>query len=124
MIAMARIVGTLNWLQVLAAPHVYRTLGTAPTREILIRHIDTYLEYVRSGQCFTDATFPNPPLNEREARAIHARSLLEQWEPPDLTADLVTAVRSLLYAEGFDPPMGWDNLPQPSGPIAEGLDWS
>lgn len=117
-------VNVINWLQVLAVPSVYRDLGRIPSRELLLRQVDLYLKYVRDGERLTDPTFVDPPYQEREHRALHLRTLLERWTPPELTEDIVDAVRGLLYAEGFHPPAGWDAIPKPDEPMTESLIWS
>ena len=120
----ASVVSSINWLQVLAMPHVYRSLGRMPTRELLLKHVDFFIAYVRTGKCFTDPTFPNPPQAEREGHAVQLRVLLEQWNPPELSEEIISTVRRLLYSEGFQPPMGWDKLPAPSEPMTDSLVWS
>ena len=90
----------------------------------MLTQVDFYLEYIRGGKCFTDATFPDPPYNEREAHALRLRALFEQWIPPDLTDEMILTVRRLLYAEGCEPPGGWDNIHPPSEPMADSLIWS
>lgn len=118
------IVNVINWLQVLASPHIYGALGRVPTRELLLRQVDCYLEYVRNGECFTDPTFPHPPHEQRERCALRLRSLLEGWAPPSLTDEVVAATRELLYTEGFSPPEGWDAVSEPDEPMAGSLVWS
>jgi hypothetical protein len=113
----------LTWLEVLAAPHLFAQLTRAPGRDHLLRQVDVFLSYARSGQRHTTPTFEGVPYEQRESRAMRLRQLLEQWVSADLPSKITEASRELLFAEGLLPPEGWDALPAPSRPIEECLSW-
>lgn len=121
---MVHVVHAMNWLQVLATPHVYQALGRVPTRELLLHQVNIFLDYVKARKCYTNPTFPDPPYNERERHALHLRALIEHWTPPELSEDIVSTVRKLLYAEGYNPPQGWDRIAPPADPMTDALVWS
>lgn len=100
-----------NWLQVLAAPHVYQALTRPVDPALLLRLLDVWISYVDRGDSYL---FADPPDAGRPALARKLRALLEAWTPPELPGEITEAARALLHAEGYKtPPRGaatWDDL--------------
>jgi hypothetical protein len=113
----------LVWIEVLAIPRIFRGLGRIPPPEHLINMVDIFLAYIRRGKPDTEPTFHPVPYERREPSALRLRALLEAWTPPELSQEITEAARELLYAEGLNPPEGWDQLPDPEPPIAQKLWW-
>jgi hypothetical protein len=120
-------VGSVNsmvWIHVLAAPPLYRSMGRRPTPEHLVNMVDLYLAYVRRGGRSTTPKFDPVPYEQREPSALRLRALLEAWTPPDLTEEITTAARQVLYAEGDRLPDAWDQVDvDPEYPVEPQLWW-
>ena len=121
--SLVEVSAAISWLQVLAVPHVFEQLKRQPPRTHLLRQVDVFLVYARSGACDTTPTFHPVPTAEREERALRLRALLERWTSRPLPHDITEAARDVLYAEGLLPPEGWDNLPDPGRAIDDLLVW-
>jgi len=121
--SMAEVAGAIGWLQVLAVPRLFARLERLPPRSFLVRQIDVFLAYARTGACDTEPTFEPVPLGERVERTLRLRALLEGWTSHDLPGEITEAARAVLYAEGLLPPEGWDGLPDPEQPVHELLVW-
>ncbi len=121
--SMAEVTGAMGWLQVLAAPRLFARLERVPPLSFLLRQIDVFLAYARTGAYDTEPTFEPVPLGERVERTLCLRALLEGWTSRELPAKITDAARAVLYAEGLLPPGGWDCLPDPEQPIDELLVW-
>lgn len=121
--SMAEVTGAMGWLQVLAAPRLFARLERLPPMSFLLRQIDVFLAYARTGACDTEPTFEPVPLGERVERTSRLRALLEGWTSRDLPTEITDAARAVLHAEGLLPPGGWDCLPDPEQPIHELLVW-
>jgi hypothetical protein len=116
-------VHAITWLQALSMPRIFRSMGRIPTPEHLINMVDLYLAYVRRGGRNTKPEFHPVPYERREPSALRLRALLEAWTPPELPEEITAAAREVLYAEGINPPEGWDQLPDPEPPIEQQLWW-
>jgi hypothetical protein len=108
---------TQGWLEVLAAPHVYRALQRPVEPGYLTRLLDLWIAYVDRGDTYMGtlpAEFARPDP-KRPALARKLRALLQVWVPPDLPAEITKAARALLAAEGFKKPnvgrgTSWDDF--------------
>ncbi len=116
-----------NWLIVLAAPHIYRSLTRQVQPAFLLRLLDIFIAYADRGDHYLFDRDPDP---DRSVLARRLRDLIAAWTPPELPAEMTEAARALLRAEGYEtPPRGavtWEDfhfLPD-SEPLENSLSWS
>jgi hypothetical protein len=105
------ILHTENWLIVLAAPHIYRSLTRQVQPAFLLRLLDIFIAYADRGDHYL---FDCDPDLDRSAVARLLRDLIAAWTPPDLPAATTEAARALLRAEGYENPprraVRWENF--------------
>lgn len=98
-----------NWLFVLAAPHLFRSMSRVPPREHLLKMVDIFVERAKRGDHEEVPDFEPVPYEQREPLARKLRALIEVWTPPDLSAEIIETARALLHADGKNAPGGgWD----------------
>jgi hypothetical protein len=111
------------WLEMFAAPHLFHGMRRMPPREHLLGIMDIYLAYVRHDGRYMEPQFEPVPYERREPLAKKLRALLENWMPPIISQDIIETARALLYAEGVDPPEGWEHVCPPDFRPEEHLRW-
>jgi hypothetical protein len=121
----ANVMGAINWMMVLAAPPLFRSLGRVPTREHVSALVDVYVAYAARGDTYTGAPEVERNHHERIEAAARLRALLETWAPPELPEEITAAARDVLRAEGMAPPAGgWAALQnEGSDPLEDVLMW-
>jgi hypothetical protein len=113
----------IMWIGVMAAPKIWASLRHVPPKAHLLTLLDGYLPYayskryavsVQDGETRVDTS-------QRGPLATRLRELLEQWEPPQMTAEIRETARLLLLADGDQkPPCGWDEFTlEPNFPYEE-----
>src|SRR5262245_37583183 len=79
----------VQWLIVIAASQIFRSISRKPSREHLVHMVDLFLAYVRRGGSRRERRDFDPALFERlEPAALHLRALLESWSQPDLPEEI------------------------------------
>jgi hypothetical protein len=115
---------SVQWLQILAAPRLFRGMARMPPREHLLRMVEIFLAYARRGDRYAQKEFEPVPYEQREPLALKLRELLATWTPPELPEEITETARALLHADGMTGGAdGWDNLPDPEMPPEEYLLW-
>lgn len=116
----------INWMMVLAAPALFRTLGRVPVREHVAKLVDVYAAYVARGDTLMGPPELEPQRHEQRLAAVERlRPLLVAWAPPDLPAEITEAAREVLRAEGIaEPAGGWSALENEGpDPLHDVLSW-
>ena len=107
----AEVVNSWHWIMVLAAPPLYRTIQRDVDPVYLVCLIDIIIAYAERGSRYLIAQISPVHYERRAPLARKLRALLVTWSPPNLPAEITTAARNLLNAEGLAPPEGnWDAL--------------
>jgi hypothetical protein len=120
------ILHTEDWLIVLAAPHIYRSLKRQVEPAFLLRLLDIFIPYADRGDHYLFDRAPDP---DRSALARRLRDLIAAWTPPELPVEITEAARALLRAEGYEkPPLEaatWEdfNFQPDSDPLESRLAW-
>jgi hypothetical protein len=111
------------WLYVLASPPTFARLGRVPSPSHLLKIVDDFLHYVRSGEHITTPAFTPVRYELREERTLALRSLLERWTPPALPVEVVHAARDVLEAEGLHAADDWETFSFPPGNVDDSVWW-
>lgn len=108
----ADIINFSIWLGVLAAPHLFRSIGRTVDPVHLAGLLDVWIAYVDRGDRYQQAMFSPVPYEQRPELARRLRGLVAAWRPPELPTEITEAARALLHAEGLKSPQGagWDEL--------------
>jgi hypothetical protein len=117
-----------EWLWAMAAPQVWRSMRRIPPREHLLEVIDDALPYARSNALYFSwpDDEPRPDLTQRGPLAEKLRALIERWDPPDLTDEIIATARALsdIGQSPHQPPRDWDKVePDPANPPDEVFLW-
>jgi hypothetical protein len=92
-----------QWLGFLSSPRILQAMRRMPTREHLLRMLDAFLPYARSTRRWhyrADNWRPDP--QDREARALELRAVIERWNSPEISQEITRAARALLRADGLE----------------------
>jgi hypothetical protein len=96
-----------GWLDFFARPTAFASLSRMPSREHLLLLLDAYQPFAQS--LATDV----PRALELTERM---RTLLSDWPPLDLPAEMVDTARALLRADGSHLVPDWDKMDWDSAP--------
>ncbi|MDI1432645.1 hypothetical protein [Polyangium sorediatum] len=108
--ALCAMIGFAEVTIALAAPRVMAKASRIPSREELLRALDSYLAIIVDAK-----RRPNNEDNRQyiaaEPHVIRLRELIATWEPSkDVPEDIKAAARAALVASNATaPPEGWDN---------------
>jgi hypothetical protein len=121
------IVNCCGWLSMMAAPKLWAALPRIPPKTFLLKLMDSFVPYAYSNrytQYIPDGE-TRMDTSQRGPAATRLRELLEQWEPPQMTPEILEAARLLLLADGGkEPPCGWDEYEaEPDCPVEEMIIW-
>ncbi|MDI3283451.1 hypothetical protein [Polyangium sp. 15x6] len=108
--ALCAMVGFAEVTIALAAPRVMAKATRTPSREELLRALDSYIAIIVDAKRRPEND-DNRPYIAAEPHVLRLRELIATWEPSkEVPDDIKAAARAALVASNAtEPPEGWDN---------------